>query len=29
MLVFFSGRRLKGGHWDEFRQAWGGEVKRR
>ena len=24
MLVFFSGRRLKGGHWDEFRQAWGG-----
>jgi hypothetical protein len=25
MLVFFSGRRLKGGHWDEFRKAWGGE----
>ena len=25
MLVFFSGRRLKGGHWDEFRQAWGGD----
>ena len=24
MLVFFSGRRLKGGHWDEFRKAWGG-----
>ena len=24
MLVFFSGRRLKGGHWDEFRRAWGG-----
>jgi len=23
MLVFFSGRRLKGGHWDDFRQAWG------
>ena len=22
MLVFFSGRRLKGGHWDEFRKAW-------
>jgi hypothetical protein len=25
MLVFFSGRRLKGGHWDYFREAWGGE----
>ena len=25
MLVFFSGRRLKGGHWDEFRQVWGGD----
>ena len=25
MLVFFSGRHLKGGHWDDFRQAWGGE----
>jgi len=25
MLVFFSGRRLKGGHWDEFRKAWGGD----
>jgi len=24
MLVFFSGRRLKGGHWDDFRKAWGG-----
>ena len=24
MLVFFSGRRLKGGHWDDFREAWGG-----
>jgi hypothetical protein len=23
MLVFFSGRRLKGGHWDDFRKAWG------
>jgi hypothetical protein len=22
MLVFFSGRRLKPGHWDEFRKAW-------
>jgi hypothetical protein len=22
MLVFFSGRRLKGGHWDQFREAW-------
>ena len=22
MLVFFSGRRLKGGHWDDFRKAW-------
>jgi hypothetical protein len=22
MLVFFSGRRLKPGHFDEFRQAW-------
>jgi hypothetical protein len=25
MLVFFSGRRLKGGHFDDFRKAWGGE----
>jgi hypothetical protein len=25
MLVFFSGRRLKGGHWEDFRKAWGGE----
>jgi hypothetical protein len=24
MLVFFSGRRLKGGHWEQFREAWGG-----
>jgi hypothetical protein len=24
MLVFFSGRHLKPGHWDDFRQAWGG-----
>jgi hypothetical protein len=24
MLVFFSGRHLKGGHWDDFRKAWGG-----
>ena len=24
MLVFFSARRLKGGHWDEFRKAWSG-----
>jgi hypothetical protein len=24
MLVFFSGRRLKGDQWDEFRKAWGG-----
>src|SRR5262245_30134244 len=24
MLVFFSGRRLKGGHYDDFRKAWGG-----
>src|SRR5262245_7537816 len=23
MLVFFSGRRLKGGHWEDFRKAWG------
>jgi len=23
MLVFFSGRHLKGGHWDQFREAWG------
>ena len=22
MLVFFSGRRLKPGHWDGFREAW-------
>ena len=28
MLVFFSGRRLKGGHWDEFRKAWGGRQRR-
>jgi hypothetical protein len=25
MLVFFSGRRLKGGHWDDFRKAWGAD----
>jgi hypothetical protein len=25
MLVFFSGRRLKGGHWEDFRKAWGGD----
>lgn len=25
MLVFFSGRRLKPGHWDEFRKAWGSD----
>jgi hypothetical protein len=24
MLVFFSGRRLRG-EWDDFRKAWGGE----
>jgi hypothetical protein len=24
MLVFFSGRRLKGGHYDDFRKAWAG-----
>jgi hypothetical protein len=24
MLIFFSGRHLKGGHWDDFRKAWGG-----
>ncbi|HEY3193114.1 MAG TPA: hypothetical protein VGJ61_10040 [Solirubrobacterales bacterium] len=24
MLVFFSGRHLKPGHWEEFRSAWGG-----
>jgi hypothetical protein len=23
MLVFFSGRHIKPGHWDEFRKAWG------
>jgi hypothetical protein len=23
MLVFFSARRLKGGHWEDFRKAWG------
>jgi hypothetical protein len=23
MLVFFSGRHLKPGHWEEFRKAWG------
>ena len=28
MLVFFSGRRLKGGHWDEFRKAWGAAATR-
>ncbi len=22
MLVFFSGRHLKGGHFDQFREAW-------
>src|SRR5262249_56294194 len=25
MLVFFSGRRLKPGQYDEFRKAWGGD----
>jgi hypothetical protein len=25
MLVFFSGRHLKPGHWDDFRKAWGGD----
>jgi hypothetical protein len=25
MLVFFSGRRLKGDVWDDFRKAWGGD----
>ena len=25
MLVFFSARRLKGGHWEDFRKAWGGD----
>jgi hypothetical protein len=25
MLVFFSARRLKGGHWDDFRKAWSGD----
>jgi hypothetical protein len=24
MLVFFSGRHLEPGHWDDFRKAWGG-----
>ena len=24
MLVFFSGRRLKPGHWEQFREAWSG-----
>jgi hypothetical protein len=24
VLVFFSGRHLKPGHWDDFRKAWGG-----
>jgi hypothetical protein len=24
MLVFFSGRHLKPGQWEEFRKAWGG-----
>ena len=28
MLVFFSGRRLKGDQWDEFRKAWGAEATR-
>ncbi len=23
MFVFFSGRHLKPGHWEEFRKAWG------
>jgi len=23
MLIFFSGRHLKGGHWEQFREAWG------
>jgi hypothetical protein len=25
MLIFFSGRHLKPGHWDDFRKAWGGD----
>ena len=25
MLVFFSGRHLKGGHWEQFREAWGSD----
>jgi hypothetical protein len=25
MLVFFSGRRLRGDVWDDFRKAWGGD----
>ena len=25
MLVFFSGRRIKPGQYDEFRKAWGGD----
>jgi heme-degrading monooxygenase HmoA len=24
MLVFFSGRHIKPGHWEQFREAWGG-----
>ncbi len=26
MLVFFSGRRLKPGSWEQFREAWGTGV---
>jgi hypothetical protein len=25
MLVFFSGRHIKPGHWDDFRKAWGSD----
>jgi hypothetical protein len=24
MLIFFSGRHIKPGHWEDFREAWGG-----
>jgi hypothetical protein len=27
MLIFFSGRHLKGGHWEQFREAWGGGTE--
>jgi hypothetical protein len=23
MLIFFSGRHIKPGHWEQFREAWG------